>query len=161
MQPCSRTACATAASSGSRSIMHTARARFSIASMRSSPTQPSRPSTEIPKLRDARQSARAELFARGSDVRDGQVPVGEQYFKALLFLPFVGFLIRPKLLDQRFFVRVGRCRDRRILVADCDAVIPSSVFGHVIGGRFDSYRKDAPALSLFPQQRIVVLQEEL
>src|SRR5580700_2993048 len=77
------------------------------------------------------------------NIRDRQIPVPHEDFEAPLFFAFVGILIRPKLLDERFLVRICGRRDGGVLVTDGDAVIPATIFGGVVSGRLDLDRKHA------------------
>src|SRR5215472_2395515 len=85
----------------------------------------------------------------------------QQNFEAPPLFPPVCLLIRPKLFDQTFFIRISGCCSRRILESNCDSVVPSRIFGHVVRRSLDLYRHDASAFSDLLEQRIVVLQKQL
>src|SRR5215467_4072027 len=104
---------------------------------------------------------RTRLFLGRGDVRNRQIPVGEQYLEAPLFLLLVGRLIGIELFDERFLVGNGGRGQRGILVGDGHAVVPARIFGHVVGRRFDLERQDPSRLLHFLQQREVIFQEKV
>src|SRR5256886_11366130 len=73
-----------------------------------------------------------QLLLGRRDVRYRQIPVGEQYLEAALFLSPVGDLVRPGLLDSGRLLGAGRGRQGRVLESDGHAIIPARVFSHVV-----------------------------
>src|SRR5436309_5787849 len=93
------------------------------------------------------------------DVGHRQIPVGQQDLEPSLLLMTVGLLVGPELPNERLFPGVRRRRHGRVAKRDGDAIVPSRILGHVVGGRFDLHRQHPAALDAFLEQGIMVLEE--
>src|SRR5207247_641070 len=87
------------------------------------------------------------------------LPVSKPNLEPPLLLAFEGLLIGIELFDDWLFARLVRCGGH-VLEDDCDAVIPSPVFGRVISRLHSGHAEYSPGLNLFLEYRKVILLEQ-
>ncbi len=102
-----------------------------------------------------------ELLGRGSDVGDGNIPVGEKDFEAALFFLLISGLIGEEFFHGFFFSGIRGGGDGGVFESDGDAVIPARIFGHVIGGSLDFDGEEISGFDALLKERIVVFEEEI